>query len=628
VRVRTFSVALFALALLVPEGAAADTTRIIVKREPGLSRAEREDIRDDAGVRLVRSLELQDTELVTATNPDRALDRLDRDRDVEYAELDRRREALADPGLPFLWGLANSGQALFPGEPDPETGLDDADIDGVEAWGSATGMDQKVAVVDSGAQVGHPDLAGQFIDDGLNFVQHEPHITEAPDLDGHGTHVAGTIAAIRGNDQGVAGVAPDAQLMALRALDKDGEGFDSDIADAFDHAGDANVRVVNASLGGPGASQTLHNAIAAHPNTLFVVAAGNQGRDNDLTPSYPCNVPLPNVMCVGASTNRDLRASFSNYGDQSVHVFAPGEYILSTIPLNTVEDFEDDQYLYMSGTSMATPHVAGIAALVLQMKPLLTAEQLKEIILASADPKPAFAGISVSGRRANAAAAVQYALTGTLPPDRDSDGYADPADACPDTAAPNTLNGCPADPDGDRVGVGDNCPTTSNPGQGDSDLDGTGDACDATPRGPDADGDGKPALDDACPTMYGTGSNGCPVVTPKPPPPPLPPDPKPEFMSLSKSVKDCGRRRRCKRAVTLKLRTDRPANVDVALQRRKCNKRGRRCRWTRVARRTVTASNATARIKIGRLRKGSYRAVVQVSNATGTSKRTVRFRVR
>jgi thermitase len=612
VRVRTLSVALFALALLIPEGAVAGTTRIIVKREPGLSGAERADIRADAGVRLVRPLELRNTELVTAANARRALDRLEGDRDVVYAEIDRPRQALdEDEFMPWLWALQNTGQM---------SGLPDADMDVVEAWDSATGMDQRVAVVDSGIHEGHADLGSQIVD-AQNFVG--PHTAGAPDGDGHGTHVAGTIAAIRGNDQGVAGVAPDASLLALRALDDDGEGFDSDIAEAFNYAGNADVRVVNASLGGPGGSQTLHNAIAAHPNTLFVVAAGNENTDNDVTPSFPCNVPLENVLCVGASTNTDTRASFSNFGDGSVHVFAPGEDILSTVPLGVVEDFEDQQYLFMSGTSMASPHVAAIAALVLEVKPLLTAEELKELILASADPKPAFDAVSISGRRANAYNAVHSALTGAVPPDRDQDDFADAADACPDLAAPNTANGCPPDPDHDGIPIGDNCPSAFNPGQGDTDLDGAGDACDATPRGPDVDGDGKAALDDACPTVFGTGANGCPVA---PPPPPPPPDPKPAFTSLSKRVANCGSRRRCKRAVTLNVRTDRPANVDVTLDRRKCTRV--RCRWVRVARRTAIASTGKARIKISRLRKGSHRAVVRVSNATGASKRTLRFRVR
>ena len=126
---------------------------------------------------------------------------------------------------------------------------------------------------------------------------------------GHGTHVSGTIAALRDNGSGIVGVAPQSKLMALRALGDDGGGRDSDIAEAFRYAGAHGARVVNASLGGSGASHTLDAAISQYPNTLFVVSAGNGGTDdagddNDAAQVWPCNSPNPNVVCVGASDNR------------------------------------------------------------------------------------------------------------------------------------------------------------------------------------------------------------------------------------------------------------------------------------------------------------------------------------
>ena len=595
----------------MPQGASADSSaQIIVKREPGLDRGERADIRADAGVRLVRTLSLENTEVVSASNPERALDRLNDDADVEYAELDRKRRAFApDPYIGGLWGLENTGQGIF----GVGAGLADADIDGREAWASATGTGQIVAVVDSGIDAAHEDLAGQLAE-GRNFVG-PGTAANYGDGNGHGTHVAGTIAALRDNGLGVAGVAPGAKIMALRVLDDDGAGWDSDIAEAFRYAGDAGVRVVNASLGGTDGSHTLQAAIDEYPDTLFVVAAGNDHRDNDVTPNYPCQVPSPNVLCVGASTNKDTKADFSNYGDHSVDAFAPGEAILSTVP-------SGNDYAWYEGTSMAAPHVAAAAALVMQVAPLLSAVDVKAVLLESTDKKAALTPVSISGGRINANAAVQYAVTGQLPPDADRDGFSDASDACPTVAGPNTANGCPVDVDGDGViDVNDNCPAAANPGQGNADLDGVGDACDASPRGPDVDGDGKAALDDQCPTVFGAAANGCPAVQP----PIL--ERIPAFAALSAKGKSCKRGRRCARSVKLRVRADRTATVRVTVERRKCS--GKRCRWVRVARRSAKTHGGSATFTVKRLKAGAHRAKVSLANIAGTSRtRTVSFRIR
>ena len=179
-------------------------------------------------------------------------------------------------------------------------------------------------------------------------------------------------------------------MLPLRALDNNGSGFMSDIAAAFDYAGDLGIRIVNASLGG-GYASILGTVVASHPDTLYVVAAGNDNADNDnaATASYPCALPEPNVLCVGATDPTDSRASFSNFGRTSVDLSAPGVAILSAWHSSA------NAYRLLSGTSMATPHVAGAAALALAATPTATTSQLKWALTSSVDVKSALATASV-----------------------------------------------------------------------------------------------------------------------------------------------------------------------------------------------------------------------------------------
>ena len=631
------------LALVVPASASADT-RIIVKRDSGLTSGERRDIREDAGVRLIEALALPRTEVVAAPTgkATAALRELRADDDVVYAELDRRRTGNADPYMAWLWGLRNTAKNIY------GPGIDDADIDATEAWAltmqtddgpvpiSGTGV--TVAVVDSGIDLTHEDLEGQVTSE-HNFVAGRD-ASDVTDGTGHGTHVSGTIAALRDNGIGIAGVAPESKLMVLRALGDNGSGLDSDIAEAFRYAGAHGARVVNASLGGSGASATLDAAISDYPNTLFVVSAGNGGADftgddNDAADVWPCNAPYPNVICVGASDNRDERGTFSNYGDETVDLFAPGVKILSTIPFDTVPDFEDQQYLFFDGTSQAAPHVSGVAALMLQANPFLSAQQLREILINTADDKPAFDGYSVSGGRLNAATAVDYVLTNGVPRDSDGDGVVDAADNCPTVAAAGQSNGCPLDRDSDgKPDSIDNCDLTANPTQADADRDGIGDACDPTPRGPDIDHDGKGSVDDRCPTVYGKDRYGCPIATPAsndrdhdgridpldacPNEPAGTKDgcPLPAVTALSATSR--------KRRASIAVRTSRAAAVKITVQRKGTK------RWVRVARSTLaTSASNRVRLKTKRLRTGRYRAVVVLSSNAGRATAVIRrFRVR
>jgi hypothetical protein len=192
--------------------------------------------------------------------------------------------------------------------------------------------------------------------------------------------------------------------MSLRALGANGSGSSIGVAEAFDYAGKLGLRIVNASLGAPALDQTQLTAIQAHPNTLYVIAAGNSNVDNDVTPHGPCALPAANILCVGASDVNDRRAGFSNYGATSVDVFAPGTAILST--------YTSPAYEYLQGTSMASPNAAGVAALVLSAGPAASALDVKSAIMASTEAKPDLAGKSVTGGRINAAKAVAGAVGG------------------------------------------------------------------------------------------------------------------------------------------------------------------------------------------------------------------------
>src|SRR3954467_1448691 len=401
---------------------------IVVERRPGLDRDDRAELRADAGVSLEQTLTLPDTEVVRAAPGELtdALDALNADPDVVYAEPDAPVHATAtDARFGEQWALRNTGQRVL-----GQTGIAEADIDAPEAWSlGASGLGVTVAVVDTGIALTHPELAGRiatnpgetgggretnqidddhdgYVDDwqGWDFVAGD---NVPADANGHGTHVSGTIAAPQ-DAIGVAGVAPDARILPLRVLDASGSGSGAAVASAFDLAGKLGIPVVNASLGSSGLTTAQRTAINLHPNTLYVVAAGNDGHDNDTTPTYPCVIPAPNIACVGATDNRDARASFSNVGATSVDLFAPGVSILSTYGSGDGS---------MSGTSMATPHVAGALALVRQAAPSLNAAQLKQELLDGADRVPALAGLSVTGGRLNAANAIQVARTVTgLPP--------------------------------------------------------------------------------------------------------------------------------------------------------------------------------------------------------------------
>lgn len=321
-----------------------------------------------------------------------------------------------DPSFSQLWGLSNTGQS---------GGVVDADIDAPEAWNVTTGSRSVViGVIDSGIDVSHPDLAaniwrnpgeiaGNGIDDdrngyvddvsGWDFVSND---NVPQDGDGHGTHVAGTIGAVGNDGRGVAGVNWQVSLLPLKFLSDSGSGSTSAAIAAINYATalrnrGVNIVATNNSWGGGGFSSSLRDAIRAHGQAgiLFVAAAGNESANNDSTPSYPANYAEANVISVAALDRSDQLASFSNFGATTVHVGAPGVAIYSTTPGN--------RYASYSGTSMASPHVAGIAGLLAAANPQATMAEIRSAILDSAVPIPSLAGRSTTGGRVNAAAALE-----------------------------------------------------------------------------------------------------------------------------------------------------------------------------------------------------------------------------
>jgi thermitase len=356
--------------------------------------------------------------------------------DVVYAEPNYVLRAVAtpnDPYFPLLWGLFNSGQTI-----GGSVGIPGADISAPEAWDVTTGSrNVVVGVIDTGIAHGHPDLIGNIwsapaafnvVIGGLQLTcpagSHGFNaITNACDPQDdhyHGTHVAGTIGATGNNGIGVAGVNWTTSLIGAKFLAANGSGYLDDAVEtieflvqtkaAFAQTNGANVRVLNNSWGGGGYSQTLNDtiALAGANDMLFVAAAGNNGTNNDALPFYPASYQLPNVLAVAATDNRDQLAGFSNRGVNSVHLAAPGVNTASTMP--------GGGYSYLSGTSMAAPHVSGAAALVLSRCSMATGA-LRQNLLSTVDAVGALVGqVSTGGRptvaRAGRACAGPAAPTG------------------------------------------------------------------------------------------------------------------------------------------------------------------------------------------------------------------------
>ncbi len=570
--------------------------QVIVRFAPDRSAATQAKALDAVDARGSTPIALPDTRVVRldhGASVAEAVDRLEQRRDVLWAEpnyvvtVDRTP---SDPRLPEQWGVANVGQALPMLRPNLTmqawTGTAGVDLAGPAAWDATSGSSQVlVGVMDTGI-ARHPDLDANLREDlSRDFRAHVGGPADpTADANGHGTHVAGTIGAVGDNARGVAGVSWNVGLVALRVLDA-GSGTTADLAQAYVYAGQAGLPIVNASLGGP-ANQATADAIAASPDTLFVVAAGNDGADNDVTPTYPCTLPYENVICVASLDNDGALSWYSNRGHTQVDLAAPGNGVLSTYPdyladplpvgasdwthggaqdewtvepdgtlvsnpdgtLNAGADAaiatthpvsltgrrgcivsasvelgngtdpadpaailqfersidggatwdpigvawqntvghpqpmsfglqadgasnvligmrlqtgdtvvldgadtsgarvtdpsvrclapgEPDTYRVSAGTSMATPHVAGVAALLLAKRPDLTVAQLRHALLSTVVPMPSLAGTTVTGGRVDAAAALASVAPAAGPAQTPSAGPA-PSPGSPSAAAP------------------------------------------------------------------------------------------------------------------------------------------------------------------------------------------------
>jgi thermitase len=279
-----------------------------------------------------------------------------------------------------------------------------------EAWDRTTGSRNiKVAVIDTGVDYNHPDLSANVAPSlGHDFVNND---TDAMDDHGHGTHCAGTVGAVGNDGIGVAGANWLVTIIPIKVLGADGSGTNAQIAAGVDHAVAKGAHVISMSLGGPGASSTLEAAIrrASNAGVLTIVAAGNESTNNDVTPSYPAAFSIPHMLSVAATDINDQLASFSNFGTGTTQISAPGVGILSTVPGGGYDSWD--------GTSMATPLVAGVAALTLSAQPGLNATQLRDILLNTSDSIVGLTSAVQKGRRVNANNAVAQALgTTPLPP--------------------------------------------------------------------------------------------------------------------------------------------------------------------------------------------------------------------
>ena len=394
---------------------------LIVQFRTGVSEAQRAAVRANVNASVLRrydALRVERIAIPAAANPIALAQAFSANPDVEAAQPNFIREAVStsSPDDPYyvngsLWGLSR--------------------ISAPSAWSAyGAGTDTiVVADIDTGVDYTHPDLAahmwvnpgevaGNGFDDDHNGYVDDVHGIDTANNDGdpaddhgHGTHTSGTFGAVSDNGTGIASVAPNVKVLACKFISAGGTGSDADAIECFNYVvamkqRGVNVRVTSNSWGGERGAyfpSALKNAIDAAGNAgiVNVFAAGNAGVNIDVTPFDPASFTSPSIVSVAASDSGDGRAGWSNYGAVSVDLAAPGVDILSTVP---------GGYGYASGTSMATPHVAGVAALLLAHQPWLGVADAKDLLLRSVDPIESWNGLVATAGRLNA-----YQALATVP---------------------------------------------------------------------------------------------------------------------------------------------------------------------------------------------------------------------
>jgi thermitase len=364
---------------------------------------------------------------------DSLISRLKQNPNVEYAEPNYIVKAIQttksiwenlnsintnDPKFNNLWGLVNTGNNEPAGSRgnSSSSGVAGADINAIKAWGITKGSKAiKIAIIDTGVDYNHPDLKANmwtntaeangiagvdddgngYIDDihGYDFANKDG---DPMDGNGHGTHCAGTIAAVHDNGIGIAGVMGEAEIVGVKFLTDQGSGSSADAIAAIDYATKIGVDIMSNSWGGGGYSQALKDSIVAanRAGIIFTAAAGNSATDNNTSPHYPSNYEVDNVISVAAHNYNDELASFSCYGSNTVHVSAPGRNILSTVPNNSYDVY--------SGTSMATPHVTGVVGLYLAHNGTTDPKDLRDKLMESSVYGAAYGKKTISGGRVDA----------------------------------------------------------------------------------------------------------------------------------------------------------------------------------------------------------------------------------
>ncbi|HEY1277916.1 MAG TPA: S8 family peptidase [Thermoleophilaceae bacterium] len=385
------------LAAVPPAGAApAVSGQLLVGFEKGVSKDAQARILSAADARVaqrfgdVRGGRLALVRPRSGADTDKLRGRLEKDSDVAYAEPDFLQFASATktPDDPY-YGL---DYALVDGSGDH-------DIDAPTAWGTRTGC-AKVAVLDTGVDTDHPDLAPNvyksedkpsngkdddkngYVDDtyGWNVIAGKG---SGEDDNGHGTHVAGIVASRGNNANGNAGVCWSAKVLPVKFMNSKGKGSASDAIDGIQYAVKQGIKIINCSFGSSSKSDALHDAVdyAQDRGALLVVAAGNDGENIDKHPVYPASYTDSNILTVAASTSSDTLASFSNFGSEGVDVAAPGDQIFST--------WLGGGYKVLSGTSMAAPYAAGVAAMLRKQESDATYGDLRYAIRHKVDKPPA-----------------------------------------------------------------------------------------------------------------------------------------------------------------------------------------------------------------------------------------------